>query len=71
MKELIFSGDNGILFKAGDSEALAKELKNLLINEKLAKNYYNKVEQWIYRNRKFFDIKEVAQRYSEIFNTVS
>ena len=68
MKELIFSGDNGILFKAGDNKSLAIELKNLLTNKNLSQNYYNNVSQWINENRELFDIKEVAKKYSEVFN---
>jgi glycosyltransferase involved in cell wall biosynthesis len=68
MKELISSGVNGALFKAGDDKRLAIELKNLLNNKNLPQNYYNNVSQWINENRRLFDIKEVTQKYSGFFN---
>lgn len=65
MKELISTGDNGILFKVGDADFLARQLKDLLINKTLAKNYYNNVSQWVNKNKHIFDIKEVSKKYSE------
>ena len=68
MKELISSGDNGILFKVGDNKSLAIQLKGLLTNKNLSQNYYNNVSRWINQNKRLFDIKEVTQKYSEVFN---
>ncbi|MDD5639086.1 MAG: glycosyltransferase family 4 protein [Candidatus Pacebacteria bacterium] len=53
MKELISSGDNGILFKVGDFNSLSEKLKDLLNNPSLVKNYYNNVSQWVNKNRHF------------------
>jgi glycosyltransferase involved in cell wall biosynthesis len=65
MKELIISGDNGILFKVGDFNSLSEKLKDLLNNPILVKRYYNNVNQWINENRHLFDIREVSKKYSE------
>jgi len=68
MKELISSGDNGILFKVGDFNSLSEKLEDLLNNPSLVKKYYNNVSQWINKNKHLFDIKDVSKRYSEILN---
>jgi len=68
IKELIISGDNGILFKVGDTGSLSEKLKDLLNNHNLVKKYYNNADQWINRNRNLFDIKEVSKKYSEVLS---
>ncbi len=68
MKELICSGENGILFKVGDADSLSEKLKDLLTNSNLVKEYYYNVNQWIDKNREFFDIKDVSKKYLEVLN---
>jgi glycosyltransferase involved in cell wall biosynthesis len=68
MKELISPRDNGVLFRVGDAESLARELNNLLTDPHLARNYFDNISLWINKNRTLFDIKNVSQRYSEILN---
>jgi glycosyltransferase involved in cell wall biosynthesis len=68
MKELISPGDNGILFKVGDFNSLSEKLKDLLNNPSLVKKYYNNISRWINQNKQLFDIKNITQRYSEVFN---
>ena len=68
IKELIKDKETGILVKPANTDDLYKAIKWVLENKEEAIKLREKSFEWINKNRQLFDIKEVAQKYSEIFN---
>jgi glycosyltransferase involved in cell wall biosynthesis len=68
IKELIKDKETGILVKPANADDLYKAIKWVLENKEEAIKLREKSFEWINKNRQLFNIKEVAQKYSEVFN---
>jgi len=68
IKELIKDRETGILAEPANADDLYKAIKWVLENKEKAIALREKSFQWINKNRSLFDIKEVAQKYSEVLN---
>jgi glycosyltransferase involved in cell wall biosynthesis len=67
IKELIKDKETGILVKPANTDDLYKAIKWVLENKEEAIKLREKSFEWINKNRQLFDIKKVAQKYSEVF----
>ncbi|MFA5360547.1 MAG: glycosyltransferase family 4 protein [Candidatus Paceibacterota bacterium] len=68
IKELIKDKETGILVEPANVDDLFKAIKWVLENKEEAIKLRQQSFEWINKNRALFDIKNVAQRYSEILN---
>ncbi|MBN2585369.1 glycosyltransferase family 4 protein [Patescibacteria group bacterium] len=68
IRELITDGQNGLLFPAGDSAALASQLQRLLSDSLLRQQISTGVVQWLSQKSAEYDIGQVARRYQELWS---
>ncbi|OGB84881.1 hypothetical protein A2994_03640 [candidate division Kazan bacterium RIFCSPLOWO2_01_FULL_48_13] len=67
IKELITDGENGLLFPAGDSLALANQLQRLLSDPLLRQRLIDGVVQWSTQKSADYDIHHIVGQYQELW----
>lgn len=65
-QELIQSGKNGVLFKMGNAEDLAHELKKLIDQPSLVASYIKNIDLWMSQTGFKYDIRYIASEYRKI-----
>ena len=63
IRELINDGENGLLFIAGDTKALAAQLQRLLSDSDLRQRISEGVSRWFIQKSTDYDIGQVVKKY--------
>lgn len=71
LREIIVSGQNGILFEVNNAQALAQVLLKVLTSRELVNQLQQGATEWLQQFASQYDIKHTAEQYTELLLQVS